>query len=222
MKKMGTACAMVLLCAMLAASVAQAADVVCVEQNALGSEQAYSIMRATMDNGQVIHYLSRESEPRYRMEDVNFDGHEDFVPTTTIGASNFYSVFYVYSPQTGQYEPIDTGDAGFCNHTLLPDKGLVVSSENDGYLYRDIKIYQWQSGALTLLRRGIVKGLSTVEFDDVGMTERWDFGRSEMLVYDYTTGVENGECIYQAAHPQEAPQYEEHLAQFEERLWAGL
>lgn len=34
-------------------------------------------LKATMDNGQVIHYLSMENEPLHRMEDVNFDGHED-------------------------------------------------------------------------------------------------------------------------------------------------
>lgn len=211
----------VLLCALCAAA-AQAADVVCVQPNALGGDDPYSIMQATLDNGQVIYYISMEDDPRFQMADVNFDGHDDFVPVISMGASNFFVAFFVYNPQTALYEPVQTVERGFCNYTLVPEKGYVVSSVNDGVRHRDVLIYQWQNGALQLLRRGTVAGLRSVEYDTAGMVERWDFSRSEIVIYDYTAGVEGGQLIFQEAFPDDDPQYEEHLTLFETKLWEGL
>lgn len=221
MKKIRMAFALMLLCTMLTVS-AHAVEVVCVQIYAPGADWEYSVMQAKLDNGQIVYYLNMSSEPRYIMEDVNFDGHDDFVPTTAMGASNFFSAFFLYNPQSGQYEPVYTVDQGFCNYTLMPEKGYVISSVNDGWRNRDIKVYQWQEGSLVLIRRATVSDLHTVEFEDAGMIERWDFSQNEMIIHDYTTGEEGGQVIFQETYPGDDSQVEEHLAALDAALWEGL
>lgn len=221
MKKAIISCGLLCVLAMLAFA-AQAADIVCVERNALGFDSAYHIMKATLDNGQVIYYAAMEDNGAHVMADVNFDGYEDFVPTVVLGARNYCSVFYLYNPQTGLYEPLYTIDQGFWNYSLNDEKKYIISEEQDGYLYRDIKIYAWQENMLTLLRCATVEGLRTVEFDDAGMTEYRDFSRYEMTVRDFTNDPERGEIIYQQVYPEDDPQYEDHRVLLNTVLWDGL
>lgn len=221
MKRVKVGCLLFLLVTMFTVA-AQASNIVCVQNNALGADFEYCIMEATLDNGQIIYYLATDGSGWYQMEDVNFDGHDDFVPATTRGASNFFSAFYLYNPQTGQYEPVYTGDQGLCNYTLDQEKRYVVSSVNDGYRNGETKIYAWQGSMLTLLRSATVGSVHTVEFDGVGMTERWDFSHYEMIIRDYTTEAAGGQIIYQQTYLDDDPLYEEHLLALDSLLWDGM
>lgn len=221
MKKAIISCVLLLILIMLAAA-AQAVAIVCVQENALGTDFAYNIMQATLDNGQVIYYISTTEDGWAEMADVNFDGYDDFVPVVVKGARNLCSVFYLYDPQTGQYEPLHTVDRGFWNYSLDEEKQYVISHEQDGYRDGEKKIYAWQGNELILLRSATVGYLHTVEFDDTGMTERLDFSRYEVIIRDYTTNQESGQIIYRETYPNDDPQYEEHLALLDAALWEGL
>lgn len=131
-------------------------------------------------------------------------------------------MFYLFNPQTAQYEPVYTGDQGLCNYTLMPEEGYVVSSVSDGWRDGETQIYQWQDGALKLLRRATVRAARTVDLDDTGMVEQWDFNQYEMIVCDYTADEEGGQIIWRETYPEDDSQYEEHLALFDAKLWEGL
>lgn len=148
--------------------------------------------------------------------------YDDFLPVVVQGARNLCSVFYLFNPQTGQYEPLHTVDQGFWNYSLHEDEQCIVSHEQDGYRDGEIKIYAWRGNVLILLRRATIGTLRTVEFDDDGMTEHWDFSRYEIIARDYTRDAESGEIIYQQVYPQDDPQYEEHRALLDAALWEGL
>jgi len=221
MKKRGMGCVLLCLIVMISA-VASAVEVVCVQNGALGGDFEYSIMKATLDNGQILYYLSQEEYGAYQMEDVNFDGHDDFVPTIVMGARNFFSVFYLYNLETGQYEPVYTEDQGFCNYILFPEKGYFISSVSDGYRDGETKIYAWEGNTPVLLRSATVGSLHTVEFEDAAMIERWDFGRYEMVIRDYTKETDSEQIIYQQVYAEDDPQVEEHLAMLDTKLWEGM
>ena len=53
------------------------------------------IHRHIAPNGQELYFVSLERDPRVLMEDVNFDGIDDVVVYTAVGASNFFTEFFV-------------------------------------------------------------------------------------------------------------------------------
>lgn len=201
---------------------AQALEVECLQTNALGADYEHCIMKATLDNGQVIYYISKDEDAWGQMEDVNFDGYDDFAPIIVRGATNFISAFYLYNPQSGRYEPLYGYEEGFCNYSLDPEKGYVVSSLNDGYQYGVRKIYKWQENKLVLLRSATSAKVHTTEFRDDGYTESWDYRHYEMIVYDHSKDQQGGQIIYQQTYPDDDPQFEEHQELFIAALWEGL
>lgn len=211
-----------LLFVLLFTITAQALEIECLQTNALGAESEHSIMKAMLDNGQTIYYLSREEDGPGKMEDVNFDGHDDFVPIISLGASNFFCAFFPYNPQSGQYEPLYGFDQGFCNYTLDPDRGYVISSVNDGYQYGETKIFRWQGDTLVLLRSAKSATVHTVEYREDGCTEQWDFTHYEMIVYDHTKDEQSDPIIYQQTYPNDDPQFEEHQRLLNDALWNGI
>ena len=213
-----------ILCGMLVlfSAVSFAADIECVQKDVIGADTPYNVMKAVLDNGQTLYYLSMEDGGEHLMEDVNFDGHRDFVPVTVMGARNFFSLFYLYNPQNGQYEPVVGGEQGFCNYELYPDSQLLVSSVSDGYRDGETKIYRWAGYDLVLLRSAEVGNLNRMEFDEKRLQERWDFTQYEMTVVDYTEGEGQGKIIYQEVYPEDDPQVEAHLEALQEALWKGL
>lgn len=215
---------MLFLVLALFATAAYAADIVCLEKNALGAESDYCIMKATLGNGQVIHYLSTDDTGWHRMEDVNFDGYDDFVPFVVKGARNLCAVFYLYNPQTGLYESLNTptDDTGYWNHSLDADKRYVISHVQDGWQYGEKRIYAWEGNTLVLLRSATVSQVHTFEYDDTGMTDRWDFTRNEMIVWDRTKELASEQVLYHEIYPDDDPAYEEHVALLEAALWDGL
>lgn len=128
----------------------------------------------------------------------------------------------MYNPATGQYEPLRGVDQGFCNYTLVPEKRYVISSMNDGYQYGETKIYQWHENTLALLRSATVANVYSTEYDEDSYTERWDFSRYELIVYDHTQDEQSGQIIYHETYPDDDPQFEAHRASLDAALWEGL
>lgn len=215
-------CGMLCLCMAMVGFAAHALEMECVQQWALGSEDANNVMRATLDNGQVIYYLSMDSDARGSMVDVNFDGHDDFVPVVSMGARNASFLFYLYNPQTSQYEPVYTTRGKLVNYELDAARQYVISDMQDGYLYGEKIIYKWEGSELVPVRSATRDTIHTTEYGESSVTESWDSTQYEAIVWDHSNGGQEPSKLYHETYPQDDPLYQEHYDALMEALWAGL
>lgn len=106
-------------------------------------------------NGQTLYVLSREAEPHVTQADVNFDGTEDLVVLTTIGASNGYFQFFVWDGEQFVLATRNAGeDGGLPNYVLYPEQGLVGAQQHEGMAgaWHSEWLYRWEGTQLTLVR----------------------------------------------------------------------
>lgn len=85
-------------------------------------------------NGQALYFTAVEEAPPITFRDVNFDGVTDIVIFVSMGASNFFTEFFVYDTAAGEYIRAEHRgiDYGLCNYQLYPEYGIVVSQANNG------------------------------------------------------------------------------------------
>ncbi len=76
-------------------------------------------------NGQLLWFTAMEEKPHIKQEDVNFDGAEDIVVFTILGASNFFTEFFLYDAQADMYvlATHPGQEHGICNYGLHPALG---------------------------------------------------------------------------------------------------
>ncbi len=87
-----------------------------------------AIYRYTAPDGQEIYLVADErQEPVLHREDVNFDGVEDVVALTRLGASNAFYDFFVWDGRQYVYATPPGQEAGLANYSLDADKGYVLS-----------------------------------------------------------------------------------------------
>ena len=86
-----------------------------------------AIYRCTAPNGQEVYFVAEL--PTVWMEDVNFDGTDDIVVLSQLGASNAYYDLYVWDGEQYVYA---TPYGGLANYMLDADKGYLISSANNG------------------------------------------------------------------------------------------
>ncbi len=97
------------------------------------------------------------------LEDMNFDGYDDLVLCTARGAYNEFCVFCLWDPEAGCFAPVtvhcpwrveserfeaDAVPLEVCNYSLRRTDhpyGVVYSYEKDGYAYRTVREYVWES-----------------------------------------------------------------------------
>lgn len=125
-----------------------------VEKLTVAADQA--IYRYTTSNGQELYFVADAmEEPVVQMEDVNFDGTDDVVITTRMGASNAYDDFYVWDGQQYVYAtPDGLSGSGLANYSLDAEKGYVLSHANNGLagLECEVGIYRWEGLELKPVR----------------------------------------------------------------------
>ncbi|HIT68912.1 MAG TPA: hypothetical protein IAC36_03330 [Candidatus Aphodomonas merdavium] len=152
-----------MICAMLCIGLVLA-GISCTAEELVGFSGKYSeqyIYRYTAPNGQEIYYVSNEPEDGPAapvLEDVNFDGVEDIVIPVAIGASNFFSVFYVWNGEEYVRARWNSGsETGLPNYTLYPEEGYVVCETNDGYVgaLHQRYIYRWDGTDLEVVRYAV-------------------------------------------------------------------
>lgn len=183
-----------------------------------------TLVCAKFDNGQRL-YLTCDfgEEIWYKLEDVNFDGFEDFVTFPVMGARNIFAEFYVYQPETDQYTYAPVWNGQLCNYELDAEKQCVISQVCDGIRDRDMWVYRWKEGHLEPLRRMRVAEYEEFAYTDSGYTITHDSGRYEITIYDYTQDA-NGTMIYAQIYPEdkEGEADGERLAAAREALFAGI
>ncbi len=158
------------------------------------------IQKIIADNGQWLYFTSAEENPPARYEDVNFDGMPDIVVTTSIGASNFYTSFFLWDG--GGYVPAMTGMAlaETINYRLYPEYGVVESRGNNGFAgaLQEAALYRWQGTELIPLRTLVSEELSETAFDFAGnshtTTVWWE--KLHVTIRDHRSGGYEGTVIY--------------------------
>ena len=171
------------------------------------------IHRWEAPNGQSLYFVSREEEPYVLMKDVNFDGVDDVVVTTFIGASNFGAEFFVWDGW--QYVPVaHFGSDSLVNHTLYPETGLVETDVQEGLAgaLHTRMLWRWQGTDLELIRTatGSEVTMMTVEGDLTTLVT--DSGQLQLRVTDNLNLTERNGVISPAvlleitvsAHDEEA------------------
>lgn len=200
-------------------------------------ENILSVTVAYADGGliQQFEYSSSET-PRQDtlaalawMQDLNFDGHRDLVLCTAQGASNEFSVFCLWNPESGRFDPIQTACAfdleaeqfsdeivpmELVNYSLIKeenDQRYLCSYEKDGAISHTQRIYRWElSGTAPVLTQ--VYDVTAHEFSDGDgpVRERlFAFGSQNEKVWDQEYNIRwfYGETAPFADHEDAARTY---------------
>lgn len=194
-----------------------------------------AIYRYTAPNGQAIYFNSDSAEededavtraPVVRMEDVNFDGVDDLVVITAIGASNDFSEFYVWDGTQYVYVPHYGTVGGLANLTLDATRGYVISNANNGYagLLHETAIYRWAGTELQLVRKLTADTKDEwVQLDDGRSGVLYDSETITATIRDYQTDTLEGEIVWQKecslADADSGPDFDQEM---NEALWDGL
>ncbi len=155
------------------------------------------IFRYVAPNGQEIYFVARENPPYVKMEDVNFDGVDDLVITTIIGATNFYTEFFVWDGDKYVMASHTGAQYGLCNYTLYKESGLVLSSQNNGMAGAlfERHLFRWEGTNLTLVRSAVSEEYSTVTFDADRFTTVTDQSRVRIVLRDFTQNIYEGDVL---------------------------
>ena len=183
------------------------------------------IHQYTAPNGQLLWFTAIEEDPHIKLEDVNFDGHEDVVSLVAMGASNFYAEFFVYNPTTDVYTlatHYDT-DAGICNYQLYPELGIVESYASNGNagLLHVAKLYCWNGDNLQLIRSAVSDEWMEDSFEGSTYTQVIHGDMLHVVVHDHTDRYEEP-ILWEAILPKAEAEYRDILTEEMTALWQGL
>jgi len=93
------------------------------------------------------------------MDDVNFDGYQDMVLLTAMGARNVFHAVSLWNKEEGRFNPAMQGvvwdtenqclsqesrQLDLCNYVLIPERRAIQSSIADGYAYWTETVYAWE------------------------------------------------------------------------------
>lgn len=97
--------------------------------------------------------------PFVQLEDMNFDGYNDLVLLTAMGAHNVFSTLSLWDEAAGCFRPVEqfpawqyetkcfsfeSSQLELCNYQLDPETGMLLSSVADGYRYHTNIVYGWE------------------------------------------------------------------------------
>lgn len=195
----------------------------------------------TAPNGQEVYYISGHPQADYYENDgiecgmpdpmidsvdANFDGVDDIIVTTVIGASNAFQAIYLNVD--GQYV-LANHDA--CWQTDLPnvwfdaERQLVIAQGSNGMagMLHDTYVFRWDGTNLRLIRRAISTSRETITQEGDRILEWADDGLVHGTVLDYANGEESvlwqGEIDVMNASMEETNEY---LTAEDEALFSGL
>ena len=163
-----------------------------------------------------------------KMEDVNFDGHEDVVITIIRGASNFFAEFFVWD--NGQYVYVrhPGEDSALCNYQLYPEYGLVHSGANNGYagdLHEDV-LFRWEGTKLEAIRRAVSEEHCVMTDTPEVFSLTYDNRTLHVRVWDYSLNVNEGELVYETLIDidtlSDSEAHRNAFAGEQEALWRGI
>lgn len=177
-------------------------------------------------NGQRICFTGMEDWADVSFEDVNFDGIDDIVAVSVMGASNFFSEFFVYDTAAGEYvrAVTDSDEERLCNVQLHPESGLVVTYTNAGSagLMHVWNIYRWEGTGLKLIRSAVSDEWSEEFFERSTWTSVIHGDILHMTVRDHTLGSYDDCIVWEVIMPKDDVDFESLYEQEMEALWQGI
>ncbi len=174
-----------------------------------------AIYRYTAPDGQEIYLVADErQEPVLHREDVNFDGVEDVVALTRLGASNAFYDFFVWDGQQYVYAtPDGLSGSGLANYSLDAEKGYMLSHANNGLagLECEVGIYRWEGLELKPVR--VLKAETRSQWQDspdgsYSFAIVYDNRILRATVTDYPDGVYEGRVIWEKEFELEAEDFD--------------
>lgn len=177
-------------------------------------------------NGQPIYFTAMEKEPPITFLDVNFDDVTDIVVFVSMGASNFYTEFFVYDGAENKYVRADHPGIGYgiCNFQLYPEYGIVGSHANNGTagaLHEDC-LFRWEGTDLKLIRRAVSEELTESSFSGSVYTITTYTDVLHMTVRDYRSGEYEGSVIWEQTIMLEDTDYRDIFTEEQAALWQGI
>lgn len=185
----------------------------------------YYIHQYTAPNGQNIYFTALEENVHLIYEDVNFDGFQDIVVHSVMGASSFFSEFFVYSPTYADYVRVvnDSGEDRLCNYQLYPEYGLVGTQANNGYagLLHVRNLYRWEGNELRLIRSVVSDEWTEDFYEGQTYTSIIHGDTLHITVRDYTDPYEEN-VLWELIIPKEDTDYRDVFNEETEALWQGI
>ena len=178
----------------------------------------------TAPNGEEIYFTATEDEVDLTFRDVNFDGIEDIVVLTALGASNFFSEFFVYDTEIGEYirAVTDSSEDRLCNYELYPEYGLVSSYVNAGNagLLHVRNLYRWEDNELRLIRSAVSDEWMEDSFEGSTYTQIIHGDMLHVVVKDHANWYEET-VLWEILIPKEDAEYRDIFTEEMEALWQG-
>lgn len=173
-----------------------------------------AIYRYTAPDGQEIYLVADErQEPVLHREDVNFDGVEDVVALTRLGASNAFYDFFVWDGRQYVYATPPGQEAGLANYGLDADRGYVWTQANNGMagLECEYGVYRWQGTELAPVR--VLRAETSSRWQDspdgsYSFAIVYDNRILRATVTDYPDGVYEGRVIWEKEFELEAEDFD--------------
>ncbi|MBQ2953867.1 MAG: hypothetical protein IJE07_09985 [Clostridia bacterium] len=212
--------ALACLLAMLMASAAA-------ETTVLGqTADFFYIHQYTAPNGQDIWFTAMEDDVYIELRDVNFDGIEDIVVDTVMGANNFFSELFVYDTTGGAYVRVitDSSEERLCNVSLHPEWGIVSTHWNGGYagLLHVTNLYRWDGLTLKLIRSAVSDEWTEERYEGQTFTTIIHGDILHMTVRDHTLGSYDECIVWEVIMPKDDIDLEQLFEQETEALWQGI
>lgn len=115
------------------------------------------IRRFETEDGQQLYYLSYSEDAGVIVDDVNFDGQDDLVALTRLGASNAGYEFFIRTEDGYALAMRDTTEEALYNYELDEEKQLVISSLNIGWAgaLTTEMAYRWEGDQMKCLRAAV-------------------------------------------------------------------
>lgn len=186
----------------------------------------YYIHRYTAPNGQEVYFTAMEDEVYIDFRDVNFDGFEDIVVDNVMGASNFFSEFFVYEAASGAYvRAVTDGDEErLCNYSLHPENGIVATYTNAGSagLIHVMNLYRWEGNVLRLIRSAVSDEWSEDVFEGQTYTSVIHGDILHMTVRDHTRGGYDDAVVWEVIIPVDNADVQQLYEEEMNALWQGI
>lgn len=201
-----------------------------IEQRTTILSQACSdgyIHRYVAPNGQVLYFSSELEEPRFYLDDVNFDGWDDIVVMTVSGATNAWYTFFTYDNVRDEYTHVPHYGAEFINYATYPQYGIIASYGTSGRagLLHATSLYRWEGTNLKLIRSSVSDEWTETSFEGDTYTQIIHGDILHVKVLDYT-GDDSGTVIYEHMFPlddvMESEDYQRIGDEENAALWQGI
>ncbi len=115
------------------------------------------IRRFETAEGEQLYYLSYSEDAGVIVDDVNFDGQDDLVALTRMGASNAGYEFFIRTEDGYALAMRSTTEEALYNYELDEEKQLVISSLNIGWAgaLTTETAYRWEGNQMKCLRAAV-------------------------------------------------------------------